>query len=249
MEQIYKILTSAYTNCPLPPIKIVPFVPASGQVWTYHNFQMYKNSLFNVVIVYTSEHTTVTLVVENRVYYWLQGDLSFFSSFQNYIYRVAYPALANFVNVSWNEKKHCKYLQSGNKPFTSHLVFAPETVIGSGLKSTRQQLQMSCSLWEYEEENLYNWEMDLVKPWNVTDFKTIRKLSDYNKQQFNLVKTIEDWDEMFYKFISIKPGFTDFYYMLYVMAIERKESEMKEQLKKYLEPGRLREINRLYEQV
>lgn len=243
MEQIYQILTCAYTNRPLPPIKIISFIPETGTVWTYPGFQMYKNSLFNVVIVQDDNKTTVTLVVENRVYYWSKKCSSFF---QNFIYRVPYPALANFVYVCWNEKRHLRYLLSDDKPFTSHLAFAPEITIGIRGKSSKQQLHSVISLWDYEEENLFNWEMDSVKPWSTTDFKTLGKLTDYNKQQFSLVKKEEDWDKMFYKFISIKPGFTDFYYMLYVLALERKNDDVIEWLKKRLEPVRLREINKLY---
>lgn len=267
MDQLYKILTCAYTRAPLPILEIKPFIPENGFVWTYKNFQMYKNALFNVIIIcdnptcsgtrnaVTSASddrverdnlTTVTLVVENRVYYWTEN---FYSSYENFIYNVQYPALANFVYTSWCERKHIKYLLNNNKPFTSHLVFSPNCLVscGVGVKTSKEQLQLCIDLWdEQEDEKLTTWEMDDIKPWNVKDFKIYKKLFQHNQRQFNAARFAENnWDRMFYKIISIKPGFTEFYYKLYIIAVERGEEEMINQTRKRLDPVRLRAIDNL----
>jgi hypothetical protein len=217
MDLFYSILTSAYTKRPLPMIKIQHFTPDTGQLVTYKNFQMYKNATFNIVIV-EEKITTVVLVCENQVWYWSKGLIY---THQNFIYRVEYPALANFVYTSWYEKRHHKYILSNKKPFTSHLTFSPNCPFDSPQKTTQEQLEMCLSLWDGpDEENLYNWEMDLIKPWSTRkqDFKIYKNLFNHNK---NYLKELMDNNEISFKnLIDLNPFFLELPLVLYNYSIE-----------------------------
>lgn len=241
-DLFYSILTAAYTKRPLPSIYIQHTTPEHGFLYTYKNsFQLYKNKTFNIVIV-QDKITTVVLVCQGRVWYWSK---QFFYEYQNFIHRVEYPALANFVYTSWYENKHHKYLLSNNKPFTTHLTFSPNCPLGSTQKTTKEQLLLCLSLWEgHEEENLYNWEMDIIKPWSTRpcDFKIYKKLFNYNKQ---FLKDLMDNNEISFKnLIDLNPFFVELPIILYNYAIETHNEQLKTAITKrwVIEPNRLRAL-------
>ena len=207
-----------------------------GQFWTFSGFQMFQNSILNLVIIqrkklFQPPKTYVCLVVDDRVYYWAPN---FYSSYNNFIHRTKYPALANFVFTSWHENWLKDYLLSSGKPFASHLAFSPNCPIGGHAPGTSEKILALCvTQWMPEEDNFYSLEMQGFEPWNIKKSEIDLYLTtiEYNwNQVFDYLKKIRFDDQDFdfnhiYKnvVIDIKPFFVDTPFILLTLAFEQTE--------------------------
>lgn len=236
MDQVNRILTCAYTKKSLkcPELVFKHWSEPNNQVFTFFPkfykcncyFQMVKNCLLNLVMIRVSGITYVCLVVENMVYYW--KDNQYFQMSNNHIFRVQYPALANFVFISWFECFMDKWLLSSHKPFASHLVFSPNCPIRLGKNSTDVRILNLCiDLWE-DDESLTNWEMTRYKPWeiqikNIKDYQYLHKIMidsfkislDHFTEE-NVEKSIFD---------DSNPFFVDTPYKLLEYALNRSDGD------------------------
>lgn len=243
MDQVYKVLTCAYTKKTLKCQDLVfnNWTDPKAQVFTFFPkfsfsngcigyFQMVKTPILNLVMIRVSGITYVCLTVENMVYYW--KDDQYFQMGNNYIYRAQYPALANFVFISWTEGFLNKWLLSTFKPFSSHLVFSSNCDISLGRKngSDKRILQLCIDLWENDEGSLTNWEMEEIKPWeldvqNISDYKRLESLAiEIFKNKLTMINI--DCIDKFYKtfVIDSRPYFVDTPFKLLEVALDNLDS-------------------------
>lgn len=269
MDQVNRILTCAYTKKTLkchelvfkqwsePNTQVFTFFPKFYRCIGY--FQMVKNCLLNLVMIRVSGITYVCLVVENMVYYW--KDNQYFQTGNNHIFRVQYPALANFVFISWCEGFLHKWLLSSHKPFASHLVFSSNCHIGLGRNGTdRKILQLCTTLWE-DDESITNWEMEHYKPWKIS----VKNIDTYkifhncmiaifkNNLGYFTEENVEKEPQICYEmvFVDSKPFFVDTPYKLLEIALNRSDNchllnWLNNQWPNEMSSARAREIKKIY---
>jgi hypothetical protein len=204
MQQAYRILTCALSNKEIGKVEIVE----DKDVITYKDFQMVKNKAFNLVIARYKQTTVICLVTNKRVYFWrLDKDRQTLrSTFDNFMYRPEYPALANLVYVCYYEKYCLKWLFHHEKPFSASLAFAPVCPLGS-FKDKEWKVRCCVELYDApEEEIFFSWEIKNREPWNLT--KT--ELGNYLDEMQRLKK-------------GDKTRFVDYRWMCLVDALSQKK--------------------------
>lgn len=212
MQVVNKILTSALTNREVPDTNV--------------KFENVKTSLLNLVIANHKGTNLICLVVDNRVYFWKNKDTKI--QYDNFIYRVEYPALTNLIYICWHEGILIDWLLSKNKPFSTHMAFSPECPMKSE-KTPKWKLQCCIDMWgNYEDDdNFTNLEIDHIKPWNLnkTDVKCYNKLISELEKIWNdsINLPILAKEKML---LDINPGFVDLPYKLIVLAFETSSQKL-----------------------
>lgn len=226
MDQVNRILTCAYNKKPIPNLIFQDWSEPGCKVWTFLNnkyghFQMVKNRLLNIVMVQVKLANYICLVVEGKTYYW--KDTEYYQSGYNFIHRTEYPALANFVFISWTEKFLTKWLLSKHKPFASHLSFSPKCPLGLGNNSSNPKILNLCiDLWP--EGELTNWEMESIKPWNLkkTNIADYQAVLSFLIDKFNKLPIESSPDEIFRQFIIfMNLNFVDLPFKLLESSLQR----------------------------
>lgn len=209
MSIVNKIMTYCYNGKPIFDDKEVyeyiltinnqkyegPLTFEIFQVWRSPGFVFYDSSNASVVVLSIDDIVVICCLINNRVYYWYLHTFENKFMYDNFMFGMKYPVLANLVYNLYYEHfrhpillKHILY-QTGWKIFPIHKIFSNDYEL-----KTSQQIFEKTNLivlelcidnyGEYDDDNYTSTEMYDYKPYNVT---TLEKYEQYKMVKQTLI--------------------------------------------------------------
>ena len=168
-----------------------PLTFETFQVWTSPGFTFYDSPNASVVVLSIEDIVVICCIIKNRVYYWYLQTYKNRFEYDNFMYGMKYPVLANLVyNLYYEHFKNPVLLnyilyQSDWKIFPIHKIFSQDYQLTSSRqifeKTNLMVLELSIDNYgQHDDDNYSSTEMYDYKPYDV------KTLEDY--QQYKLYK-------------------------------------------------------------
>jgi hypothetical protein len=248
-KEIYDYIINIHNQTYEGPMDFETF-----QVWTSPGFTFYNSSNASVIVLSIEDIVAICCIINNRVYYWYLYTYENKSEYDNFMFGMKYPVLANLVyNLYYEHFENpiiLKYIlyQTSWKIFPIHKIFCRDYQLQVSrriFENTNLMVLELCieNYGEYDQDNFSSTEMYDYKPYDVT---TIQEYEDYKitkkllTLQWEIIKRYlfqnNNIDFIFleYLLVDIRMPFQEESYKFIQIALENDQPELyKWVLRKY----------------